>query len=97
MTSVAARAGQSVLTRLSLVRTGEFWRGTAVRYVGSALVGILAGIIYRSLDIRSPAPPWVALVGLVGILLGEYWMGTALRRTWPWRRGRRIEVPTDES
>ena len=34
-------------------------------------VGVLVGVIYYALDVRSPAPPIVALVGLLGILLGE--------------------------
>ena len=29
------------------------------------------GVIYSLLNVRSPAPPVVALVGLLGILLGE--------------------------
>lgn len=33
--------------------------------------GLLAGVLYGLLSIRSPAPPLVALVGLLGILLGE--------------------------
>lgn len=34
-------------------------------------VGLLVGAIYGLLNVRSPAPPYVALVGLLGILLGE--------------------------
>lgn len=34
-------------------------------------VGVLVGVIYGLLNVRSPAPPYVALVGLLGILLGE--------------------------
>ncbi len=34
-------------------------------------VGLLAGILYGVLNVRSPAPPVVALVGLLGILVGE--------------------------
>jgi XapX domain-containing protein len=40
-------------------------------YLLSAGAGILVGIIYSLLNIRSPAPPLVALVGLLGILVGE--------------------------
>jgi XapX domain-containing protein len=40
-------------------------------YLISLAVGLLVGLIYGVLDVRSPAPPMVALVGLVGILLGE--------------------------
>ena len=34
-------------------------------------VGLLVGVIYALLNVRSPAPPVVALVGLLGILVGE--------------------------
>ncbi len=40
-------------------------------YILSLSAGVLVGIIYGLLNIRSPAPPVVALVGLFGILLGE--------------------------
>ena len=33
--------------------------------------GLLVGLIYSLLGVRSPAPPVIALVGLAGILLGE--------------------------
>jgi XapX domain-containing protein len=40
-------------------------------YVLSLAAGLLVGIIYSLLNIRSPAPPLVALIGLLGILGGE--------------------------
>jgi XapX domain-containing protein len=40
-------------------------------YVISLAVGVLVGVIYSLLNVRSPAPPVVALVGLLGILVGE--------------------------
>lgn len=40
-------------------------------YLISLGAGILVGLIYSLLHVRSPAPPVVALVGLAGILLGE--------------------------
>jgi XapX domain-containing protein len=40
-------------------------------YLLSACAGILVGIVYCLLNVRSPAPPLVALVGLLGILVGE--------------------------
>lgn len=33
--------------------------------------GILVGIIYALLQVRSPAPPAIALLGLLGMLIGE--------------------------
>ena len=40
-------------------------------YAVSLGAGLLVGIIYSLLNVRSPAPPLVALVGLLGILGGE--------------------------
>jgi XapX domain-containing protein len=40
-------------------------------YIISLSVGLLVGLIYGLLHVRSPAPPIIALVGLLGILLGE--------------------------
>jgi len=40
-------------------------------YILSLGAGLLVGVIYYLLGVRSPAPPLVALAGLLGILLGE--------------------------
>lgn len=40
-------------------------------YLITFLVGGLVGVLYGLLNVRSPAPPIIALVGLLGILLGE--------------------------
>lgn len=40
-------------------------------YLISLGAGLLVGIVYSLLGVRSPAPPIVALVGLLGILAGE--------------------------
>lgn len=40
-------------------------------YALSLGAGILVGVIYALLKVRSPAPPIIALVGLFGILIGE--------------------------
>ena len=40
-------------------------------YLLSAAVGLLVGVIYALFNVRSPAPPVIALVGLLGILAGE--------------------------
>ena len=40
-------------------------------YLMSLFVGILIGAIYGFINVRSPAPPVIALVGLAGILIGE--------------------------
>jgi XapX domain-containing protein len=40
-------------------------------YALSLGAGLLVGLVYSLLDVRSPAPPLVALLGLLGILVGE--------------------------
>lgn len=40
-------------------------------YLLSLGAGLIVGIVYSMLGVRSPAPPVIALVGLAGILLGE--------------------------
>jgi XapX domain-containing protein len=59
-------------------------------YIFSLAAGLLVGVIYSILNIRSPAPPLVALVGLLGILAGEQIIpvgkqllaGSSLRAAW---------------
>ncbi len=40
-------------------------------YIFSLSAGVLVGVIYSLLSVRSPAPPLVALIGLLGMLVGE--------------------------
>lgn len=40
-------------------------------YLLSLGAGVLVGVIYSLIGVRSPAPPVVALIGLLGILIGE--------------------------
>lgn len=40
-------------------------------YVVSLAVGLLAGVIYGVMQVHSPAPPVIALLGLFGMLVGE--------------------------
>jgi XapX domain-containing protein len=37
----------------------------------SLILGLAVGVVYGLLRVRSPAPPVVALVGLLGMLAGE--------------------------
>jgi len=48
-------------------------------YLFSLGAGLLVGFIYSVLKIRSPAPPLIALVGLLGILIGEQALPCAQR------------------
>lgn len=40
-------------------------------YLVSLLVGLGIGVLYGLLAVRSPAPPIIALLGLLGMLAGE--------------------------
>ena len=48
-------------------------------YLLSLGAGVLVGVVYSLLGVRSPAPPVIALLGLAGILLGEQLMPIAKR------------------
>jgi XapX domain len=50
-------------------------------YLVSLGAGLLAGLLYSLLGVRSPAPPTIALVGLLGILIGEQAVPVA-KRIW---------------
>lgn len=41
-------------------------------YFVSLAVGGVVGLLYSALDVKSPAPPTIALVGLLGMLGGEH-------------------------
>lgn len=53
-------------------------------FVISLAIGVAVGVLYGALDFRSPAPPTVALVGLLGMQLGEKaWpLGKQLFNAW---------------
>ncbi|MEG0343792.1 MAG: DUF1427 family protein [Acinetobacter sp.] len=40
-------------------------------YLLSLAVGLLVGVLYDMLNVKSPAPPLVALIGLLGMVIGE--------------------------
>jgi XapX domain-containing protein len=48
-------------------------------YLISLATGMLVGIIYALLQVRSPAPPAIALIGLLGMLIGEQVVPTVRR------------------
>lgn len=67
-------------------------------YILSILTGLLIGVIYALLGVRSPAPPVVALLGLLGILVGEQLVPFA-SRIWRYdgmfRQDVRPVIPTE--
>ena len=48
-------------------------------YIVSLLMGLIVGVVYALVQVRSPAPPLIALVGLLGMVLGEQAVGMAKR------------------
>jgi XapX domain-containing protein len=50
----------------------------------SFIVGVGVGVIYGLLRVKSPAPPIIALLGLLGMVLGEQ-IGT-------WMQTRKVDV-----
>jgi XapX domain-containing protein len=48
-------------------------------YLASIGAGVLVGVIYALIHVRSPAPPAIALLGLLGMLIGEQLVPIAKR------------------
>jgi XapX domain-containing protein len=51
-------------------------------YLFSFLPGCAVGVLYRLCRVKSPAPPTVALLGLLGMVLGQSgyaWIKTFVR------------------
>ncbi|MEP8606116.1 DUF1427 family protein [Enterobacter hormaechei] len=57
----------------------------------SLAAGVLIGLMYAVLKVRSPAPPALALIGLLGMLAGEQAMRHLLSRDNP--AGVQVTVP----
>lgn len=49
-------------------------------YLISLTAGLVVGLLYSVMEVKSPAPPTVALVGLLGMLGGEHLIPVV--RTW---------------
>ena len=51
-------------------------------YLFSFAAGLGVGLLYATLRVKSPAPPLIALLGLLGMVLGEGaypWLVTIVR------------------
>ena len=59
-------------------RVDPGFRHRLISVLISVTAGALAGTVFWTLHAPSPAPPWLGLTGLLGIVLGEA-AGTALR------------------
>jgi XapX domain-containing protein len=49
-------------------------------YLISLVIGLAVGVAYGLLNVRSPAPPLVALVELLGMLIGQQAVDLAKRQ-----------------
>lgn len=52
-------------------------------YLVSLFMGLAVGAAYGLVNVRSPAPPMIALVGLFGIVVGQQAVELAKRRVEP--------------
>jgi XapX domain-containing protein len=52
-------------------------------YLLSLGAGLLVGVVYSLMNVRSPAPPVIALIGLLGMLAGEQIMPLVKRLSGP--------------
>jgi XapX domain-containing protein len=50
----------------------------------SFAVGVLVGVLYGVFRVKSPAPPIIALLGLLGMLLGEQLIG--------WTTSKKVDI-----
>jgi XapX domain-containing protein len=49
-------------------------------YLASLVLGVAVGVVYGLAGVRSPAPPAIALLGLLGMLAGEQAVSLARSR-----------------
>jgi XapX domain-containing protein len=54
-----------------------------IGYLVSLLMGLGVGVAYGLVEVRSPAPPLIALVGLLGMVVGEQAVDMAKRQFAP--------------
>jgi XapX domain-containing protein len=54
-----------------------------IGYLVSLIMGLAVGLAYGLVQVRSPAPPLIALIGLLGMVLGEQAIEMAKRQISP--------------
>lgn len=64
------RTDGGALRTLDIIEKALYSFGVA--FLMSLVVGLGVGGLYAVLEVRSPAPPAVALLGLLGMVVGEY-------------------------
>ncbi len=66
-------------------------------YLVSVLMGLAVGVAYGLIQVRSPAPPLIALVGLLGMVLGEQAVDTVRHHVTPPAQSAIQPLPDDAS
>jgi XapX domain-containing protein len=61
-------------------------------YLVSLLMGLAVGAAYGLVQVRSPAPPMIALVGLFGMLIGQQAVDMAKRHFAPSAQTSTVDV-----
>jgi XapX domain-containing protein len=67
-----------------------------IGYLVSLVMGLVVGVAYGLVQVRSPTPPLIALIGLLGMVLGEQAIDLAKRHVQPSPQGS-IEQPGSDS
>jgi XapX domain-containing protein len=62
-------------------------------YLASLILGVTVGVVYGLVKVRSPAPPAIALLGLLGMLAGE--QAVSLARLHIFKSDAQLGVPRD--
>ena len=62
-------------------------------YLASVVLGVAVGVVYGLVKVRSPAPPAIALLGLLGMLVGE--QAVSLVRSHMFKNGAQPSVSRD--
>ena len=64
-----------------------------IGYAVSLVMGVAVGVAYGLVQVRSPAPPLIALVGLLGMVMGEQAVDIARRQLAPPAQTSTLRVP----
>jgi XapX domain-containing protein len=62
-------------------------------YLASIILGVAVGAVYGLVKVRSPAPPAIALLGLLGMLAGE--QAVSLARSHVFKSGVQLSASRD--
>jgi XapX domain-containing protein len=64
-------------------------------YLVSLVMGLAVGVAYGLVHVRSPAPPLIALIGLLGTVIGEQAIDMAKRHVSPFPQAKVEHSPNN--